>query len=152
MEANFDFTNVESGFELLPKGDYPIHLFDVDLKKTQKGDNMYVLILKIAGGEHKGRQLFFNLPVMQQTMWKIKETLEAFGVEVPKRAMKIDFDEMLGSKAMAIVDHREYQGKDREDIIGLKPFEGGSTDDGGDPFAEGEGGNPIEISDDDLPF
>lgn len=151
MKAKFDFTNVSDDFEILPKGKYVIHLFDVDLKKTQKKDDMYVLILKVAEGEHKGRQLFFNLPVMPQTMWKIKETLEAFGVEVPKSTFSIDFDELLGKKAVAIVDHREYQGKDREDVTGLQPYEGGnSSDDNGDPFADD--GEPIDISDDDIPF
>jgi len=146
MRANFDFTSVEEGFELLPKGDYVINLFDVDLKKTKAKDDMYVLVLKIAEGEHKGRQLFFNLPVMQQTMWKIKETLEAFGMKVPKGAMDIDFDEMLGKKATAIIDHQEYQGKDREDVIGLKPYEGGNDS----PDSEDNSG--LNISDDDMPF
>ena len=146
MRANFDFTSVEEGFELLPKGDYVINLFDVDLKKTKAKDDMYVLVLKIAEGEHKGRQLFFNLPVMQQTMWKIKETLEAFGMKVPKGAMDIDFDEMLGKKATAIIDHQEYQGKDREDVIGLKPYEGG------DDSPDSEDNSGLNISDDDMPF
>lgn len=150
MKANFDFTDVEDGFELLPKGDYAINLFDVDLKKTKAKDDMYVLVLKVAEGEHKGRQLFFNLPVMQQTMWKIKETLEAFGVEVPKGAMNIDFDEMLGKKATAIIEHREYQGKDREDVVGLKPYEGGADSAPDSPDSESDGG--VEINDEDVPF
>ena len=141
MKANFDFTNISNDFEILPKGEYVVHLFDVDLKKTQKGDNMYVLILKVAEGEHKGRQLFFNLPVMPQTMWKIKETLEAFGMEIPKSVVSIDFDELLGKKAIAIVGHREYQGKDREDVQGLKEYKGGGADE-----------EPLDISDDDVPF
>ena len=70
MKVNFDFTNVDS-FETIPQGKYTCYLFDVDEKTTRKGDPMYVLILKIAEGEHKGRQLFYNLPVMRQTMWKI---------------------------------------------------------------------------------
>jgi len=151
MKANFDFTNVNDDFEILPKGEYVVNLFDVDLKKTQKKDDMFVLILKVAEGEHKGRQLFFNLPVMTQTMWKIKETLEAFGMEVPKGAFNVDFDELLGKKAVAIVDHREYQGKEREDVQGLVPNEGGA--DGGndeDPFASG--GDSIDVTEDDLPF
>lgn len=151
MKAKFDFTNVSDDFEILPKGKYVVYLFDVDLKKTQKKDDMYVLILKVAEGEYKGRQLFFNLPVMPQTMWKIKETLEAFGVEVPKSVLSIDFDELLGKKVVANVDHREYQGKDREDVTGLQPYEGGnSSGDSGDPFADD--GEPIDVSDDDIPF
>jgi len=77
-------------FEDHPAGQYTCYLFDVDLRQTRKGDDMYVLILKIADGEHKGRQLFYNLPVMRQTMWKIKESIEAFGLELPKGPISID--------------------------------------------------------------
>lgn len=135
MKAKFDFSNVSDGFELLPKGDYPCFLFDVNHKKTQKGDDMYVLVLKVADGEHKGRQLFYNLPVMPSTMWKIKETLETFGMEVPKAVAEVDFDDLLGRMCMAVVGHREWQGKDREDVQTLKPY-------------DGEGFEP----DDDVPF
>lgn len=149
MKAKFDFTKVQDDFEVLPKDDYVVYLFDVDLKKTRKGDDMYVLILKVAEGDYEGRQLFFNLPVMSQTMWKIKETLEAFGMEVPKGTVNIDFDELLGKKAVAEVDHQEYNGKEREDVRALSVYEG-SGDDSGDPFEENE--DALDISDDDVPF
>lgn len=124
MKAKFDFSNVSDGFELLPKGDYPCFLFDVNHKETKKGDDMYVLVLKVADGHHKGRQLFYNLPVMPSTMWKIKETLETFGMEVPKAAAEVDFDDLLGRMCVAVVRHREWQGKDREDVQTLKPYDG----------------------------
>lgn len=122
MKAKFDFTNVQDGFELIPKGEYPCLLFDVNLKETRKGDDMYVLVLKIIDGEYKGRQLFYNLPVMPQTMWKIRETLEAFNMEIPQAVVEVDFDELLGKKCIAIVGHREWQGKNREDVQALKPY------------------------------
>ena len=105
MKVKMDFTGVDT-FELLPKGEYVCYAFDVDHRETRNGNDMYVLILKIAEGEHKGRQLFYNLPVMKQTMWKIKETLENFGLEVPSNVVEVDFDELLGKKCIAIVDHR----------------------------------------------
>jgi hypothetical protein len=123
MKVNFDFTNVDS-FETIPQGKYTCYLFDVDEKTTRKGDPMYVLILKIAEGEHKGRQLFYNLPVMRQTMWKIKESIEAFGLELPKGPISIDFDDLLGKKVKAIVTHREWEGKTRENVAGLERFTG----------------------------
>lgn len=136
MKANFDFSDVSGGFELIPIGAHPCFLFDVDVKQTKKGDDMYVLVLKIASGEHKGRQLFYNLPVMPQTMWKIKETLEAFGMEIPKSSMAIDFDELLGLRCVAVVGHREWQGKDREDVQSLQPARDEEFDVGDDetPF------------------
>lgn len=135
MKAKFDFSNVSDGFELMPKGEYPCFLFDVNLKETRNGDDMYVLILKVAEGEYKGRQLFYNLPVMPSTMWKIKETLETFGYEVPKSVTEVDFDDLLGKRCIAVVGHREWQGKEREDVQNLKPYDGdSSSDDEEEPF------------------
>ncbi|MDI6840467.1 MAG: hypothetical protein QMD71_06450 [bacterium] len=54
--------------------------------------------------------------------------MEIFGMEVPKAAIDIDFDELLGKKCIAVVGHREWQGKDREDVQTLKPFEGEDVD------------------------
>lgn len=129
MKAKFDFSNVNDGFELLPKGEYSCFLFDVYHKETKNGDDMYVLVLKVAEGEHKGRQLFYNLPVMPSTMWKIKETLEILGCEVPKSVVEVDFDDLLGKKCVAVVEHREWQGKEREDVQNLKPYDRDSSSD-----------------------
>ena len=123
MKANFDFTDVNS-FETIPQGKYTCYLFDVDERTTKAGAPMYVLILKIADGEYKGRQLFYNLPVMKQTMWKIKESIEAFGLELPKGPISIDFDDLLGKKVKAIVTHREWEGKTRENVAGLERLTG----------------------------
>lgn len=123
MKANFDFTDVGT-FETIPQGKYTCYLFDVDLKQTRKGDDMYVLILKIADGEHKGRQLFYNLPVMKQTMWKIKESIEAFGVELPQSKVSFDFENLLGRKVKAVVTHREWEGKTRENVAALERLKG----------------------------
>ena len=127
MKVKFDFSNVSDGFELLPKGEYTCFLFDVYHKETKNGDDMYVLVLKVAEGEYKGRQLFYNLPVMPSTMWKIKETLEILGYEVPKSVVEVDFDDLLGRKCIAVVRHREWQGKTREDVQNLKPYNGDSS-------------------------
>lgn len=123
MKANFDFSKIDT-FETLPQGEYTCFLFDVNVKPTSKGDQMYVLVLKVAEGEYKGRQLFCNLPVLPQTMWKIKETLEAFGAEIPKKAVQVDFDDYLGKKCVAVVDHREWNGKMKEDVQNLIPLDG----------------------------
>lgn len=123
MKANFDFTDV-STFETIPQGKYTCFLFDVDERTTKKGDDMYVLILKIAEGDHKGRQLFYNLPVMRQTMWKIKESIEAFGVTLPEGIAEIDFDDLLGKKVKAVVIHREWEGKVRENVASLERLTG----------------------------
>lgn len=123
MKANFDFTDVGT-FETIPQGKYTCYLFDVDLRQTRKGDDMYVLILKIADGEHKGRQLFYNLPVMKRTMWKIKESIEAFGVELPQSKVSFDFENLLGRKVKAVVTHREWEGKTRENVAALERLKG----------------------------
>lgn len=129
MIAKLDFSNVSDGFTLLEKGNYPCFVFEVEERETRKGDQMFVLILSIAEGEAKGRQLFYNLPILPQTMWKVKETLEACGLEIPKSVVEIDFDDLLGTQVIAVVDHRvanagKRKGETVETVETLLPIDG----------------------------
>lgn len=119
-----DFTNTNE-FDTIPQGKYVCRLFDVEKKMTRNNDPMYVLTLKIESeGEHKGRQLFFNLPIMPTTAWKVKQTLEALGETVPKGQFTFDFHEFLGRRCVAIVAHRTWEGKVKEDVKELQAASG----------------------------
>ncbi len=121
MKAQFNFADVEDkDFEPVPEGEYTVNLFDVEQKETRNGDDMYVLILKIAEGDQKGKNLFLNLPVMKTTLWKIKQSLQAFGMEIPKSAVDVDFDNLMGKQCLAVVAEREYNGNIYADVKQLK--------------------------------
>ena len=121
-KLSLDMSNTDSRSPI-PVGEYLCHVFNVEIKKTRAGGDIVVLTLRVADGEHKGRQLWHNLPIMAQTMWKVREALEAAGYEVPKSVMEVDFDDMLGRKVVAIVgmgiDARD--GSERSELKSLKP-------------------------------
>lgn len=135
MKAEFDFSNVESNeFKPLTEGIYPAYLYDTDLRETKNGDDMYVLVFKVSEeSEASGRQLYLNLPVMQKTMWKIKEVLNALGVDTSGQ-VQVDFDELLGTKVNLDVGNREYQGKVYDDVRKVYKSKDQSGKNGDVPF------------------
>lgn len=137
MKMKLDFTDVQSGFELMPEGDYEVAVFDLEEKTSSNGNPMIVAKLKVADGKFKGRQLFHNIVIMKQTMFKVKEFLTACGVIVPEGEVDVDFMQCLGRKLIAGVGHEKYQGKDKERVMTLSPLQGEGI---------------IAIGEDELPF
>ncbi len=124
MAEKIDFSNVEDNdFSPLPAGEYEVNLFDFEKKESSTGKPMFKLTMKVAEGEHEGRQIFTNLVITPKALWKVKEALEAFGKEVPKAAIEVDFEELLGRRAVAVVGHREYNGNIYDDVKKLKKSE-----------------------------
>jgi len=147
-------TEEGSGFELLPKGNYPCFVYDMTAGESENNNPKAEVVLKIAKGEHKGRQLWVNLTFTKKAWWKVVEFLKAVGID-PENDLPKDVkdqyelvasikEDILGSKVIAQVGHRKWQGEDREDVKKvLKPKEDfdaeideGTAEDGADevPF------------------
>jgi hypothetical protein len=56
----FDLTDVkeDTGFEVLPKGTYPVIVDELEFGESSKGDPMFTAKFKVTEGEHEGRVLF----------------------------------------------------------------------------------------------
>lgn len=50
-----------TGFELLPVGEYTVQLCNHEWKSTKSGGNMLALTLEVTGPTHEGRKVFDNL-------------------------------------------------------------------------------------------
>jgi hypothetical protein len=147
-KLKLDMTNVQEGFTLIPEGRYPAYLFNAEHKDSRSGNPMVVLTLKIVKGEFKGRNLWHYVTITPDTLWKVKQTLEALGVAVPKSIVEVDFDDYLGKKCVAVVTHREYQGKTREGVDSIELYESDGNEDESLDIGGGGGG----ASDDEPPF
>ena len=134
VRKKYDFSNTEDGFERIPEGIYPAYVFDAESGTTGNGDPKTVLTLKISDGEHKGRQLWMHLTEKANTMWKIKQTLENLGMEIPKKVVEIDWDEVLGRKCMVKVGKFKSNktGDWLESVESILPYEGDDMEEGGD--------------------
>jgi hypothetical protein len=152
MKRKLDFTNVEEGFSLIPKGIYAVYVFDIQEKTSSAGNDMMKVILKIADGEFKGRQVFANLTFVDTAMFKIREFLVACGATIPKKTVDIDFSKCVGKKIRIEVQHRTSKEKPDDPFADVKkflPLTDSAT------VAIANNSNPPETADDkaeELPF
>jgi len=133
LKRKLDFTNVEDGFTLIPKGVYSVYVFELQEKTSTAGNDMMKVILKIADGEYKGRQIFTNLTFVESAMFKIREFLVACGCQVPKKAMDIDFTKCIGKKINVEIAHRTSKEKPDEPFADVKRFLSTEVSDGKTP-------------------
>lgn len=161
MKRKLDFTNVTDGFELIPKGTYNVHVFELQEKTASTGNEMLKVILKISDGEYKGRQLFTNLVFVETALFKIREFLQACGATIPKKTVDIDFSKCIGKKIKVEVTHRTTKEKPDEPFSDVKkflPFAAVDTKGKGKDKvnASVDDGNPPDTQDDDdseeVPF
>lgn len=122
LKRKLDFTNTEDGFTLIPKGVYPAFVFSIEEKVSTTGNDMLKVVLKIADGEFKGRQIFTSLVFVEAAMFKIKEFLTACGVNVPKKAVDIDFSKCMGKKIKIEINHRASKDKPDELFADVKKY------------------------------
>ncbi len=122
LKRRLDFTNVTDGFELIPKGIYNVYVFEMKEGTSGAGNDTMKLILKVADGEYKGRQIWTNLTFVESAMFKIREFLQACGSTVPKKALDIDFTKCIGKKLKVEVVHRTSKEKPDEPFADVKKF------------------------------
>ena len=121
-----DFSNVDS-LTAIPSGRYSAVVVDVEEKiSDSSGHPYYSWTFEVTSGEFKGRKLWNNTSLQEQALWKLKETLEALGIDCSK---KVEFQEsaMAGLRCDLIVGIRVYDEKDRNDVKQILPSAGGTS-------------------------
>ena len=112
-KLNLDFTGVEAS-KLLKPGTY---LATVDEVTVETSDNSGEDYLKFVMKTESGATLFHNTSLQPQALWKLRNTLEAMGLEVPNSAMDLDLEELVGQELGVIVENETYQGKTKSRIV-----------------------------------
>lgn len=149
-----DYEENENDFELLPDGEYPCFVYDLEGDySSQKKTPQITATLKVANGEHKGRQLWHTVYLTPKAWWSVEAFFEAVGydpdelpdtVETPHEVVAECKEEICGSKLIATVGRRkgtgEYSDREFQDIKKVKvpdedfEVEGGNEDLGDVPF------------------
>lgn len=131
-ESPIDLTDVaEGGFDVLPKGTYNVVVDEAEAKLSSKQNKMISLTLLIEDGDFEGRKLFTHVVFSPNSMGGAKRTINRLGVTellqgpfVPNQEAA---DLFIGKRARAIVDIRQYEGEDRNNVKNLLA-PGGATD------------------------
>lgn len=113
-----DFTNVSGGgFELVPDGGYNARVAKIEKKTSQAGNTYLAFEFAISDeGTLKNRKLWENFPLTPKALWKLKQLLDAAGIDTEG---KIDFNpgDLLGKELHLDVEEGEdMNGKPRNKV------------------------------------
>jgi hypothetical protein len=137
-----DFTGVEvgGGNVHVPGGDYGLKIVEVKGKKGEEsGKNYLALRFKLIQGnkEGVGKTLPHSCSLQKQSLWNLRNLLEACGKQTPAKAIKIDLDNMVDLECAGTVIDDEYEGRKKSVITAFFPLEDlGNTSDSGDGLEE----------------
>ncbi len=122
--VDLDFTDVEAR-STHPEGEYAATVESVEMKTSEKSDSEY---LNWKFKTKKG-SVFYVTSLQTQSLWNLRNLLEALGVDVPNGPMELDLDEMVDMELKIVVSHELYEGKNRARVTDLMPLDGKTDDD-----------------------
>ena len=121
MMQEFDFSNTRT-FVKVPEGRYNAKVKDVEEKDFASGNSGFTVQFEMLTGIGKGGVVYDNYPIMEQSLWKIKQLLECLGFKVPDK-LKIDLMTLVGKKCTLDIVVEEYNGKDIPKVEKMYPLE-----------------------------
>lgn len=122
-----DFEGVEAGgvSAKVPEGDYALKITKVVSKKAKESGNPLLLFtLRTTSGPKGGigKDLLHNCTLTKNSLWNLRNLLEATGKTVPSKAIKIDLEKLVGLTLAGTVVDDEYNGKKKSTISAFFPL------------------------------
>lgn len=112
-----DFTGVEAGGVTVPEDKYEVEV-EVVNSETSDNDNDYLAWeFKISEGKQKGKKLWHNTSLQQQSLWALRGLLEALGIEIPDEPLDLDLEDLVGRTVGVEVQHETYNKKTKARIV-----------------------------------
>ena len=123
----FEFPAAGSGSRIEASDDYIGKCISVTKSVSKSGNDMLVWGFVVTKGPHSGRDFTLYTALTPAAMWKVAETMLAFGVEGEEGdKMRIRAKDLIGvSVRMRIVDD-EYNGRPTSKIDGVLPHPKGA--------------------------
>lgn len=126
ITVNFEGVESGGGFVHIPEGDYGFKVTKVVQKTGESSGKPYLLFtLKAIKGNPKG--LNKNVPhtcsLSKNSLWNLRNLLEAAGKTIPSKAIKIDLDKLVGMEMGASIVDDEYEGKKKSVVAGFFPMD-----------------------------
>lgn len=132
-----DLSGVESSQKAIPEGEYVVSVNDASIESSSKGNDYIKFEFEVIEGSHKGAKLYHNCSLLPQSLFNLKNVLEALGFEIPTKAFDLDLSDLLGLECEVEVGHETYEGKKKARILEfINPEDSDEEDD--DEEDEGE--------------
>lgn len=120
MGITLDFTNVSTGFEVLPEGLYEGKVAKVELRTSKAGDSQYLNFeWDVIDEDGKSRKIWDIASLKPQALWKLKQIMEALGMST-SGSIDLDPEEFVGQSATLQIAIDVYEGKERNVIKEIK--------------------------------
>lgn len=121
---------VEStGLKAMDPGTYDATCFEVSETTAKVSGNPLIKVtFAIQDERYQGRKCFLNLPLLPQTMWKVKATFESIlGEELPSESdVEIDLADLVGKPCRVKLTQEEYEGVMRDRVQNVLPAQSGT--------------------------
>jgi hypothetical protein len=118
-----DFSNVKESSGINPKhvedGDYLAKVVEVRDDPAKDGEAMWLFIFKLADNTTATYPYYCKL--VDNQLWKLRNLFIAAGVDLPKRAVKIDPNKVVGKDVGLVLEGEEYEGKMKSVISAIIP-------------------------------
>lgn len=107
----------------VPVGECTVVLVNIEKSKSKAGNPMWVWTVVVADGRGAGEELKIYTAMTPAAMWKLTETMVAFGLAEPSdEAVKVKFakSDAMGRRAIAVIEADEYNDSPRASVAKLK--------------------------------
>lgn len=103
----------------VPEGDYAVKVTGAKLDKSSEKDTPGIFVTYVITDpkKYKGKTLRDRLWLSDKALWRIRQTWEALGVQVPSKKVKLDPKKIIGKTCAVTVEDDEYEGKIRSNIV-----------------------------------
>jgi len=109
--VDFSGVNTGNGRVRIPQGDYKARVKSVKHETSKNGNPMLVWEFEITDGEFRKKVLRDRTVLMDNPLWKLKQLLEAMGLQVPSKKVALDLAKYPGMGIGITVTDDEYDGK-----------------------------------------
>lgn len=110
-----DLTEVQNDFTI-PDGNYRLKCVDIEQQVSKGGNPMFVWSLEVSAGQHSGFQGKVFTAITPAAMWKVAETVKAFGVGQEGQVVKFKRSDVIGKECGGYIEKTEYNGQERSQI------------------------------------
>jgi len=101
----------------LPEGDYAAKCIEAKLDKSSEKETPGVFVTyEISKGEYKGKRVRDALWLTDKSLWRVRQTLEAMGIDVPSKRVKINPKSMVGKTVAITLEDEEYENRVRSRV------------------------------------
>lgn len=121
-KIKLDFSKVEEragwNTKQMPEGLYKAKIASVEETEAQDGTAMLVFALVPADDRYKARRFPHYCKLQQNQLWKLRDLFVAAGVPVPKKAVTLDPNQVVGKYIAIEIGDGTGQYADRSEVNG----------------------------------